>query len=449
MRGGNGRCAGGTSGAGVVKLIGRPTPRTGEDSRPFGAGEPMWMVTAQAYLVLFVFSSFDMIKVNPKPLFGLSLVILGMIVLLAPRGLLRTVRLSIPVVMFLAWWVASFVWSPARGEWVNRSITQLSAVLIVTVIASVLPWARLIAMWLGLVYGTIAYTVLFTVMHYSAATTLIDTSTGALVNSGWRGAFPHKNTMASFMVFGISFVLAFEKQPRRRRVAVASMIGLVLLSRSGTGSACLATVLLSIFWCRRYIRSTVRHGSTLIVMSFLSSIVGVGVFATFVPSILELYGKDLTLSGRTEIWSAVVAAIRERPLTGYSWGGVWLDPTREPTFTIVRKLGFIVFHAHNGPLEIMLELGLVGLVLYLLMFFTVLGGGWRLLRVRPDLGEVIVAFCVLMFVGSFSEVLNFGPWLSMLVMLRAMGMRAKAEDDPHPKRRYTRAVAAMRELEDA
>ena len=430
-----------------MTLLRRPVPRTDEGARPFGAGQPLWMVTSQAYLVLFLLADFDIVKINPKPHFALSMLVLATIVLLAPRGLVRSMRVSMPVVVFVAWWMLSFVWTPAHGEWFNKSITQLSPLLIMTLIGSVLPWKRLIETWLALIYGAIAYTFAFTVLNYSRATTLTDASTGALVNSGWRGPFQHKNTLALFMVFGIVFVLAFEKKRRCRRCAVVLMVLLVALSRSGTGSACLATVLLSVFWCRRYLRQSVRKGSTLIVISFFGSIVGVGAIATFVPAILKLYGKDPTLTGRTEIWSAVVSAIARKPWTGYGWGGVWTDPTREPTFSIVRKLGFIVFHAHNGPLEIMIELGVIGLVVYLAAFGATLLGGWRLLRVRPALGEVVVSYCVLMFVASFSEAVVFGPWLALLVMLHAMSQRAKAEDDPSPRRRNTRVVAAMRELE--
>ena len=430
-----------------MNVLRRPTPRTEDGVRPLGAGVPVWTLAAQAYLVIFVLVDFDIFRVNPKPHFVLSMLMLGSIVLLAPRGLLRQVRVSTPIVMFSAWWCVSFVWSPVRGAWLNISMTQLAAMLILAIVASVLPWDRLIRTWLGIIYGTIAYTFLFTALHPGAATTLTDASTGALVNSGWRGAFPHKNTMAAFMVFGIVFVLSFERHTPRKRMAVAVMLVLVVLSRSGTGSACLLTVMLSLYWCRRYIRETVRRGSAMIVLSFLGSIIAVGAVVSFVPAILELYGKDRTLSGRTEIWSAALAAIRQKPWTGFGWGGVWIDPTREPTFTIVRQLGFIVFHAHNGPLEILIELGVIGLVLYLTMFFSVMIGGWQLLRIRPELGEVVVSYCVLIFVASASEVLVFGPWLSLLVMLRAMSMRAIAEDEPTPKRRHTRAVAEMREHE--
>jgi O-antigen ligase len=90
-------------------------------------------------------------------------------------------------------------------------------------------------------------------------------------------------------------------------------------------------------------------------------------------------------------------------------------------------LGFIVFHAHNGPIEIMLELGLVGLVLYAAMFTSVLRDGWRLLHRDPAVAQLVLGFCALVVVASISEVLVLGPWLSLLLFLRTLALRSLHE----------------------
>ncbi len=422
-------------------ILSRAVPRSDERHRTLGLGYPMWMLASQFFIVLFVFVDFGTVKLNPKPHFILSMVVLACMMLFAPRGLLRRVRISTPVLLLFAWWVLSYVWSPIPGTWLNTSSTQLSAVVILTIVASVLPFERVIRTWLGSVYAMIVYTLLYTAAFPGKATILNNTGTGELVNVGWHGPFNHKNNMASFMVFGIAFVLSFEPNPRRRHLAVLAMVFLVVMSRSGTGSGTMIAVLLSLYWTHRYSRTTARRASTLIVVSFLSSVVAVIAIASFLPAVAKVYGKDLTFSGRTEIWSAALDAIRAKPWTGYSWGGVWTDPTKEPTFTIVRRLGFIVFHAHNGAIEIMIELGAIGLVLFLAVLWCTASGGWRLLHVRPALGQVVVCYCVLVTVASVSEVLVLGPWLSVLVMLRALSLRVLSDDDPEPKNRTTRAVA--------
>jgi O-antigen ligase len=251
--------------------------------------------------------------------------------------------------------------------------------------------------------------------------------TGEVVNVGWRGAFEHKNVMAAFMITAILVVLAYEPRPGVRRGTVVAMVALVLLSRSGTGAGGMVAALAMFSFARRVSSASGRKIGATVVMAGLSTVVAIVGVVTFLPAIVQLYGKDLTFTGRTKIWSAALAAIAQKPWTGYSWGGVWIDPTKEPTFTIVRRLGFIVFHAHNGPIELMLELGVIGLALYLVMFFAGMRDGWRLLHRDPQLARVLLGFCTLVFVTSFSEVLVIGPWLTIFVFLRTLALRSLRE----------------------
>ena len=90
-------------------------------------------------------------------------------------------------------------------------------------------------------------------------------------------------------------------------------------------------------------------------------------------------GKDLTLSGRTLIWSASTDAISDRPLTGYGIGGVWRDAATDPTAVMMRKIGFTVFHSHSTVLEVMLLLGAIGLALFLLVYVSAVSGAIKAL----------------------------------------------------------------------
>lgn len=414
-----------------MSLLRRPLPRLHDGKRPFGAGVPVWTVIAQFAIVLFFFHGFGVTVLepllNPKPGFVLNMILLAGVVLFAPRGQFRKVVLSLTTVLFFTWWGAAVAWTPIVGEWVNQSITQVSWVLLMIVVGSVLPYDTLVRTILGAVYAMIGYTLLYTAMHPGDSTVLINYATGELVNVGWRGAFEHKNVLASYMVLGMLFVLAYETRRGVRRAAVFAMVALVLLSRSGTGAGGMVSALVAFWFVKRVSRVRGTKASATIVLSFLTSIVAITGVLTFLPAIVKLYGKDLTFSGRTEIWMASLSAIRQKPWTGYSFGGVWLDPTKEPTFTIVRRLGFIVFHAHNGAIEIMLQLGIIGLALYLLMFGATARDGWRLRYVDARLAQVVVAYAVLVVVSSVSEVLVLGPWLAMLVLLRTMSMRTLRE----------------------
>jgi len=409
-------------------LMRRPLPRADVRHRPIGAGYPVWVFFAQLSFVRFMFVDFGTVHgLNPQPQFLLSLVIGLPMVVLAPRGTFARTRVSLTVVLFFTWWTLSYVWSTLRVTWVSESMTVFASIMALTMIASALPMEHLRSVWLNTLYAMVAYTFLFTAAKPSS-TVLANDTTGGIANVGWHGPFNHKNNLASFMIVGMVVVLSLERVTWRRRTAVGLMFLLVLLTRSGTGGGAMFATLAVYVIAGRYAKQSTRRGGAMLAMSVLLSIVAISAASLIVPSILQLYGKDPTLTGRTKIWSSVLTAIRAKPLTGYGFGGVWVDPSKEPTRSILHRIGFVVFHSHNGALELMIELGIIGLVLYFGVFIAVLDGGCRILRANPAIGRLVLAYCMFVFISSFTEVLTLGPWLSLLVFLRVLSLRLLSED---------------------
>ena len=66
-----------------------------------------------------------------------------------------------------------------------------------------------------------------------------------------------------------------------------------------------------------------------------------------------------------------VAAISKRPLLGYGYGGFWRGLSGE-SGNVISYVGFGVPHAHSGYLNIWLQIGAVGLGLFLASLFIAL-----------------------------------------------------------------------------
>jgi O-antigen ligase len=98
---------------------------------------------------------------------------------------------------------------------------------------------------------------------------------------------------------------------------------------------------------------------------------------------LEWMGRDATLSGRTLIWKQVWIFILQRPWLGWGYEAFWRG-TRGEAFRVVAAVHFMVFHAHNGFLEIWLELGAAGLTLFALSYAR----AWRKLWPMLLAGEI-------------------------------------------------------------
>jgi O-antigen ligase len=72
----------------------------------------------------------------------------------------------------------------------------------------------------------------------------------------------------------------------------------------------------------------------------------------------EMVGRNGTLTGRTDLWN-ILLSMHTNPLVGTGYESFWLGPRLEwiwQRFTFVNE-------AHNGYLEIYLNLGLIGLFL--------------------------------------------------------------------------------------
>ena len=110
-------------------------------------------------------------------------------------------------------------------------------------------------------------------------------------------------------------------------------------------------------------------------------------------SILIGLGRDPSLSGRTEIWEAMIEKIMERPFTGYGYNGFWLARAGE-SLDIWYRAKDLPPHGHNGYLNLSLDLGLVGLGLFLATYFKAIARSFRWLRETPGPEGLMPIICM-------------------------------------------------------
>jgi O-antigen ligase len=93
--------------------------------------------------------------------------------------------------------------------------------------------------------------------------------------------------------------------------------------------------------------------------------------------------EDLRLGGRFKLWEAGMRAFPERPLLGYGTAGF--------IGAITPQLGTAAQVAHNSFISVLVEQGLIGLILYLLMFLTAFRAARRLPLVERRFSLVLMA----------------------------------------------------------
>lgn len=195
-----------------------------------------------------------------------------------------------------------------------------------------------------------------------------------LDQGAWKGIFNSKNLLGRYMVLSALVFLLLAISSMKLRWLMWSGFGLslflIMLSTSKS-----ALVLLLTFLPLLLVYTTLRWSYSWIVpFLFISFVTAGGSLAILLVSraetIVNALGKDLTLTGRTELWAALLDKIWERPWLGYGYGGFWHRTQEGESADIWAITGWQPPHAHNGYLEILIELGLVGLLLFALIFLA-------------------------------------------------------------------------------
>lgn len=399
-----------------------PSPRFGDGSSadyPIRTGKA-WYYVASASLVFALLQGFgsyvELIFLKPKIYGLLQFVMLATIIVLMPRDGLRRVFLPIPTVAYMGWWIASYFWAHFRQGFLTSNLIQWAGIAVVVLVGGALRVRDVIRCILISGYISAGLVVVALLVQpsdaYSAA--------GATGAAGLRGGFIHKSGLASCLLLAMSATLCFETR-RWIRVSFTAVVGvMVVLSGSSSGLATMGVLLIANWVLAHWaeFKEIIGRGLTsLTVFVAVSTVIGVGALLGVITSLL---GKDLTFTGRTGIWKGVVAAIKVYPVQG--WGGYdpWPLRSREPVASINRPLQFLAFTAHNGVLEILLRLGIIGLVLYLWQYATTIMTGSKLLHTAPRLGRFVLMLTIVVFFFAISEIITvFGVWLALVCLFGA------------------------------
>lgn len=381
-------------------------------------GGSLWIQLGQLYLIAFTVFGFDGFVLAPQRTMALTLLLVGPTIALAPRGTIARVRVTTPMLLLATWWLISGTWAITPWAWQGETTLALSWLVGTVAVASVLPLRRAMD---GLLFGFYSMIVIQVLYCLGKGSSRVHPD-GV---PGWHGSFGHKNDMAPFLFVACATALLYDRNRQRATGFVTAAVALLVLSQSATAYATVLIMALAYMWLRQHVRHVARVGFGFLVM-LVGSLTAITLLTLVVmPYAVGFLGKDPTLSGRTEIWKGVIAAIRERPLLGYG-PGLWLDQSRDPARAINRPLGFTVFHAHNGALNIALQLGLIGLVLYVWYWASSLVSAWRKLARDPDLAHWVLLNSIMMFVFAFSEVTILGIWTALIAIGQVYLSRTEA-----------------------
>jgi len=188
----------------------------------------------------------------------------------------------------------------------------------------------------------------------------------------WRGVYFHKNLLGNFMVLTAITSLLYAFSCRGKRLVGLILFGisvaLLFLSTSRTALVILLILLFLLSMIKilrgRYMRS---------ISARILLILSVGSLAVWLTHnmdiIFNILGRDTTLTGRTFLWQAVLGMIHKRPWLGYGYNAFWLGEEGLSN-SIWQSIHWRPDNAHNGYLDLWLQLGLLGVVFFAVSFIT-------------------------------------------------------------------------------
>ena len=108
---------------------------------------------------------------------------------------------------------------------------------------------------------------------------------------------------------------------------------------------------------------------------------GFGVLVFFIlvyrAQLFTIIGKSPDMTGRLDIWKAVLGLIGQRPFQGWGWISYWMPGVKPYEGLIVRD-NVTYYQAHNSYLDVWLQIGIVGFLLFIAMLTFTFIKVWRL-----------------------------------------------------------------------
>ena len=353
----------------------------------------------------------------------LGLLSLGALFILWRAGLawllLRSLNPFLWIFVGLA--VASVIWS-IEPSLTLRRIVRLFTFLLIAIAFVLMAWhARrfqnvirpiLTILLLGsIIFGLVAPHL---AIHAETSTELL---------GAWRGLTYHKNGLGALaciaLIFWFHAWLTREVKTLPALAGGAIAVTCLILSRSSTAVAATIFVMLFLLILLRsprglrpympYIVALFVIALVLYAMVILGLIPGQG---TLLSPVTALTGKDATFTGRTQIWTIIFEHVQANPFLGSGYGAYWAGPIVDsPSYEFIRRMGsFYPGSAHNGYLEIINDLGWIGLLCLFAYMFTYVAQSLRLLDINRNQAALYLALLVQQAITNLSET----HWFSVL-----------------------------------
>jgi exopolysaccharide production protein ExoQ len=192
----------------------------------------------------------------------------------------------------------------------------------------------------------------------------------------WRGLASHKNGLGQISLMSlIIWTIALTKPAAKNRIFafIFCCLSLVLLIGSQSTTAILTGMLMIIILAfinfQKAVLETVIGNFLSLLFFFLFWVCLFAILLVnpdLIAAIFSIFGKDTTLTGRTDLWADIFSHTKNYLFAGCGYGGFWIVD-RPVIQDLYLEYTWFPNSSHLGYLDLLNETGIVGLLLVVLM----------------------------------------------------------------------------------
>lgn len=324
-----------------------------------------------------------------------------------PGETLAAMRREWMIVLVALWCLMSFAWSDYTSLTLRYGIQLfLTVTIFVTIGYRLAPMT-----FVKIVFMTSAMAGLLSLLFGRARSD----------GMGYLGIYASKNALAdasSLLVIAALAVLVDRRISPRWRIPalMALLMGSMLLVMGQSSGALVSTLIIVMFFGVIVLLQRMTPHMRMVMIALM--VVMIATIVVVLSSIsdqlarmfLDLTGKDITLTGRTDLWAIAFDQISKQPLLGVGFQAFWVhgQPLAEQLWADFGIKGRAGFNFHNTLISNAVEIGVLGTAMQAFVF---IGAAWSCLgwAIRaPSAASVFFAlFMLRLFLLMWIEVVYF------------------------------------------
>ena len=271
---------------------------------------------------------------------------------------------------FVVFSLVSIFWSNNWTVTLHRSLSFAFATVAAVYLGvrySLSDFLRVLAV-LGAVILAVSYIFIF-------ASPALGTDLNPPYNGAWRGVFWHKNQLGNILpIFTLVFMTRFfsldprNKTSTRINMALLYVLSLIAIFFSESVSGYIIIFLihigfgLSFLWLKMRDRMRPFHYYVMLIIF----VVGAAVVFLNLEFVLSLINRSPTFTGRVPMWNILLRDVfPQHPWFGQGFGTTWAELSFRIRMRDLAGWLYPIMIGDNGFFDILLNLGIVGLVLFL------------------------------------------------------------------------------------